>query len=146
MISFDEIMEEKAMNKKYEFTKDLETGNALIDREHRKLFDVINELMTACAAGKGKDSIDSATKFLINYVDEHFTHEEELQKWHKYPGYASHHTFHENYKKKLREVVSKIPAAGPSVGDIVSINGQVGVLISHIRIEDKKLANFIKDK
>jgi len=134
------------MNTKYQFTKDLETGNALIDKEHRKLIDVINELMAACAAGKGKDAVEPAAQFLLNYVDEHFKHEEDLQKWHKYPGYAAHHAFHENYKKKLREVVSKIPAAGPGVADIVAINGQVGVIISHIRMEDKKLADFIKDK
>ena len=32
---------------KYELTKDLETGNVLIDSEHRQLFAVINKLMDA---------------------------------------------------------------------------------------------------
>ena len=32
---------------KYELTKDLETGNALIDSEHRQLFALINKLMDA---------------------------------------------------------------------------------------------------
>lgn len=41
------------MAMKYELTKDLETGNALIDSEHRQLFAAINNLMDACAQAKG---------------------------------------------------------------------------------------------
>ena len=37
---------------RYELTKDLETGNATIDREHRELFDAVNKLMDACGSGK----------------------------------------------------------------------------------------------
>ena len=31
----------------YQMTKDLETGNTLIDTEHRQLFDAINGLLEA---------------------------------------------------------------------------------------------------
>ena len=30
---------------RYELTKDLETGNAIIDREHRELFEAVNQLL-----------------------------------------------------------------------------------------------------
>ena len=36
----------------YEVTADLMTGNALIDSEHKQLFDTINGLMDACAQRK----------------------------------------------------------------------------------------------
>lgn len=39
---------------KYEVTKELETGNALIDSEHRQLFQMVNNLQDACAQGKGR--------------------------------------------------------------------------------------------
>ena len=38
---------------KYTLTKDLETGNTLIDTEHRELFAAVNNLMDACSQGKG---------------------------------------------------------------------------------------------
>ena len=41
---------------RYELTKDLETGNATIDREHRELFDAVNKLMDACGSGQGRAS------------------------------------------------------------------------------------------
>ena len=131
---------------KYELTKDLETGNATIDREHRELFAAVNRLMDACSVGKGRSALDPAVKFLIDYVNKHFAHEEEFQKKYAYPGYPAHHTFHENYKRRLNELVSTIPAAGPSVADLANINTHIGLLVSHIRTEDKRLGTFLKDK
>ena len=32
----------------YEFTKKLETGNAVIDKEHRELIEAVNKLLDAC--------------------------------------------------------------------------------------------------
>ena len=33
---------------KYELTKDLETGNRIIDNEHRELLNAVNALLDAC--------------------------------------------------------------------------------------------------
>ena len=60
---------------KYELTKDLETGNAIIDSEHRQLFNAINQLMDACSSGQGRTKIESTLRFLLDYVDKHFAHE-----------------------------------------------------------------------
>ena len=49
---------------KYELTPDLETGNALIDSEHKQLFSAINNLMDACSQGQGRTVLDSTIKFL----------------------------------------------------------------------------------
>ena len=70
---------------RYEVTKDLETGNALIDSEHRQLFDMVNKLQEACAQGKGRAQIESSVKFLMDYVKKHFNDEDNLQKKYKYP-------------------------------------------------------------
>lgn len=134
------------MPMRYELTKDLETGNLTIDMEHRQLFEAVNRLMDACATGKGRATLESTIKFLLDYVDRHFSHEEELQKRGGYPGYPTHHMFHENYERKLREITGKIPLSGPTVTDLGALNAHVGVLISHIKTEDKKLGAFLKEK
>lgn len=128
----------------YEVTKDLETGNTTIDNEHRELLRAVNELMEECGKGKGRTQLESTLKFLLDYVDKHFGHEEQLQKSSGYPSMASHHLFHENYKRKLREIADHIPAAGPTVSDLASLNAHIGVLISHIKTEDKRLGAFLK--
>lgn len=128
----------------YELTKELETGNSIIDNEHRELFRAVNKLLDECGKGKGRAAMEPAIKFLLDYVDKHFAHEEDLQKKSNYPNQKAHFQFHENYKRKLREIAGQIPVAGPSVSDLAKLNSHIAVLISHIRIEDKNLGAFLK--
>ncbi|MCI8424007.1 MAG: hemerythrin family protein [Lawsonibacter sp.] len=129
---------------RYELTKDLETGNPVIDREHRELFQAVNQLMDSCSKGQGRAMILPAIQFLQSYVDKHFSHEEQLQQSSGYPGIAAHRTFHKEYKKTLREIMAQIPEAGPSVADLGRLNKHIALLVSHIRSEDKKLGAFLR--
>lgn len=131
---------------KYELTKDLESGNVMIDREHRELFQAINRLMDACSQGKGRSAIEGTVKFLLDYVDRHFAHEEQLQKTNSYPGLTAHRMFHENYKMKLRQIANNILAHETTIADLSTLNSHVAVLISHIKLEDKKLGAFLQKK
>ena len=134
-----------ANTKRYEVTPDLETGNDLIDSEHRMLFDAINDLMDACSAGHGRGKISETADFLADYVDKHFADEEDLQRKNHYPYYEAHHNFHLNYKQKIRELANEIRTEGPNVKNLGEVNSQASVLINHIRHEDKRLAEFIKN-
>ena len=130
---------------KYELTQDLVTGNALIDSEHRQLFDAINALLDACAQGKGRDKINETVRFLNSYVSKHFGDEEQLQVSAKYPGYNAHHTFHEGYKRNLTQVTTALEKEGPTIQTLGALNQAAAVLVSHIRTEDRKLARFLKE-
>lgn len=128
---------------RYEFTKDLETGSLIIDGEHRELLQAVNKLLDACGEGKGRAHMNETIKFLNDYVDRHFSHEEQLQKQSGYPGYAPHRAFHEKYKQTLREITSGISETGPSFTELAKLNGHISLLITHIRTEDKKLGAFM---
>lgn len=128
---------------RYEFTKDLETGNSVIDNEHRELLAAVNKLMDACGAGSGRAQMGDTMKFLINYVDRHFAHEEQLQKQSSYPGYAAHRAFHEKYKQTLKDIASGISPDNITIADLAKLNGHIGLLVTHIRTEDKKLGAFL---
>lgn len=130
---------------RYEFTKNLETGNLLIDSQHRDLFAAVNELMDACSQGKGREVMESKAKFLRDYVGKHFADEEKLQITTKYPNYPAHKAFHENYKRQLEDVQKKLMKEGPSIAVLGSFNQVVGILINHIRTEDSKLAQHAKN-
>ncbi|HJB99442.1 MAG TPA: hemerythrin family protein [Candidatus Flavonifractor merdavium] len=129
---------------KYELTDDLLTGNALIDSEHRELFAAVNNLMDACAQGKGRDQIQKTVQFLGDYVAKHFQDEEGLQTKSNYPGYPAHKQFHDGYRRKLAETTQVLTREGPSVKALGDLNGVVAILVSHIRTEDKRLARHIK--
>ena len=129
---------------RYELTNDLLTGNNLIDTEHKQLFDAINELMEACSQGTGRDKIMSTAQFLTNYVNKHFGDEEQLQVSSKYPNYPAHKQFHDGYKRQLSEATQELIKEGPTVKALGDLNRIVGVLVSHIRTEDKKLARHAR--
>ena len=128
---------------RYELTKDLLTGNAMIDSEHKQLFDAINALLDACAQGKGRDSLPKSGQFLNSYVTKHFSDEEQLQVSSKYPGYPAHKTFHDGYKRKLQDAIDSLLRDGATVRALGEINQLAGILISHIRTEDRKLAQHL---
>ncbi len=128
---------------RYELTKKLETGNAIIDGEHRELFEAVNKLLDACSKGEGRTSMEETIKFLNNYVNQHFSHEEQLQRQSNYPEMAAHRAFHEQYKKTLKEITAKISSDGPTIVVLGKLNGHISVLISHISTADKKLGAFL---
>lgn len=129
---------------KYEITSDLETGNARIDNQHRQLFKAVNDLLDACAQGKGRAQLQPVADFLTSYVDKHFKDEEQLQVQTSYPGYSAHRQFHEGYKRELNQVARELSAKGPDIVLLGKINQVVGTLVNHIRIEDKKVAQHVK--
>lgn len=131
---------------KYELTKDLETGNAVIDKEHRELFDAVNRLTEALAVGVDISTIKPTINFFSDYVNRHFAHEEQLQKNSQYPSYAAHKAFHDKYKTDLNVIFAKFVTSKVSAADLVKLNSQVGLLVSHIRTEDKKLGQFLQSK
>ena len=128
---------------RYEFTKALETGNATIDQEHRELIRAVNKLLDACGEGKGRASMNETIQFLNQYVNQHFSHEERLQKQSGYPGMPAHRIFHEKYKQTLKEITSQIAVSGPTIAELGKLNTHISVLITHITTEDKKLAAFL---
>ncbi|MBC5689376.1 hemerythrin domain-containing protein [Mediterraneibacter sp. NSJ-55] len=131
---------------RYEITPDLLTGNHLIDSEHKQLFEAVNRLLESFSnkSEMGKNAMTTAAAFLESYVDKHFGHEEELQKKYQWREYDTHHRFHEEYKKILREIIRQIPESGPEIEDMSRLNVHVVRLITHIRTMDKRLGTFIQ--
>lgn len=127
---------------RYELTNDLKTGNAVIDREHSELLAAVNKLMDACGSGQGRAAITPTVKFLLDYVDKHFAHEEQLQASAKYPGLEAHRAFHRSYTAQLKDIAAKMSDT-PSIADMAKLNTQVALLVTHIRTEDKKLGAFL---
>lgn len=131
---------------RYEVTQELMTGNALIDSEHRQLFDAVNRLMDACSQGQGRAQIQSTATFLGDYVIKHFQDEERLQTQSKYPGYTAHKTFHDGYRNQLALTSQALLREGPTVKALGDLNQVIGILVSHIRTEDKRLARYIREQ
>ena len=122
----------------------METGNDLIDSEHQALIDAINDLMEACEQGHGRQQMVRTAEFLSDYVVQHFSDEEKLQIKHRYPKYDSHHAFHVQYIQQVKDLVEGMRRDGATIENLSALNQAAGILINHIRSEDKRLATFIR--
>lgn len=96
-----------------EWTPDLATGNALLDEQHRAIFEWLAELQSAASEQRTLFGAYAITR-LKNFTRTHFAAEEALMKEAGYPGLAEHIAEHEAFRARLAEIHLK------SIGEDVS--------------------------
>jgi hemerythrin len=131
----------------YKWEKSLETGNEMIDTQHRELFRAINELLRACENGEGEANLKKSLDFLTEYTIKHFFDEEQLQQKYQYPDYTNHKGYHDGFKKVVRDFSVKLIMQGVSDSLIQDVQVQIGGwLVSHIKGQDVKVAAHIRSR
>ena len=78
----------------------LSVGFEEIDNDHKRLVDLLNQLITAVAQGENKQQVHSIIAELISYTNWHFRHEERLMLTYGYPDYQQHKEEHEALKSQ----------------------------------------------
>ena len=126
------------------WSKDFELGNTQVDTQHRRLFELVSELVEACMLGCDSAQLKATLDFLVNYTVQHFRDEEALQVRVKYPGYENHKRLHEDFKVSVGDLVRKFNDGGSSEELSNNVNRViVRWLINHIQQEDKKIGKHI---
>ena len=128
----------------FAFTPDMITGNGLIDSEHKKLFEAINAMLDACQNGKGRQELEHAVDFMAGYTKTHFAHEENLQLQSKYPDYPAHKVFHTGYLEQIDILAKNLKEKGATISILGDFNSKISILVRHIKTEDVKIANHVK--
>ncbi|MDH5600035.1 MAG: bacteriohemerythrin [Gammaproteobacteria bacterium] len=91
----------------YEWSDDLSVGVPSIDRQHKVLISLINELHIAMEQGRGASEAVHILKKLINYAKAHFIYEESLFKDINYMNEKEHIELHNKIKARLSELKEK---------------------------------------
>jgi hemerythrin len=121
-------------------------GNELVDVQHKKLFELVNNLVSACEEGRATAKLQETLDFLVNYAVQHFIAEEALQLEYAYPGYKEHKQMHEKFKGTVGELVQRFKESGSCSVLSRDINKiVVRWLVNHIMQEDKKIGKHIQD-
>jgi len=94
----------------FAWAPNMSVGMARIDKEHKGLFDMINQLHTAMLAGRGGEAIRPVVANLGEYMKSHFGHEEELLRMHGYPGLDDHIKRHAVFRSKVGELETQVKA------------------------------------
>jgi methyl-accepting chemotaxis protein len=141
------LPEETGKKKEYYAWDDsIKTGYDSIDRQHKQLFDTINELLRDSEQARF-DDIKDKLNFLNDYTIKHFFEEEKLQKEFEYPDYQNHKEIHEHFKQVIRDLSVQWIQKGGSAEFSKEMCNKIGDwLISHIKGQDVKLAAHIRQK
>lgn len=82
---------------------DLDTGISVIDKQHRRIVDYINQLDDARTSGHQKENIAKVIDELVEYTVSHFAFEESMQEEAKYPFLKAHKRVHDLFVRRAAE-------------------------------------------
>lgn len=126
--------------------EEYETGVKLFDDQHKNLVNMLNNLLDAMKAGKGKDVLDKVLTGLIEYTVYHFKAEEDNFKKYAYAQALTdfHKKEHDNLTQQVVDFKKRFDG-----GEMISIelmNFLKDWLINHILVTDKKYGPYLNSK
>ncbi len=121
----------------------LSVGVESIDKQHRRLVDMVNDLHTSMLAGHGQDALGKILSGLVAYTHEHFRHEEQLMRTHGYPTSDVHFKQHRELEKTVQEFGTRF-AEGKERISIELSRFLKDWLTHHIMRTDKELGKFLQ--
>jgi hemerythrin-like metal-binding protein len=128
-------------DKLIEWSADIEVGHELIDEEHQHLIEIINDFYLSVTSGSGGTDTDAAYRKMSDYVNYHFSHEEELMERINYPEIDRHKTQHRKFVERLEQVYDEFQSGSdPSGKSLLNLMGSWWT--THIKTFDQKLASY----
>ena len=118
-------------------------GVPSLDRQHRQLIDIVNELHDAMTAGRGQDVIRTLLDRLSSYAKTHLETEEKMLQAYAYPGFAAHKAQHEAYLKRVRDLQAQ-SCQGRLTMTLTLMNFLKDWWSNHILHADMEYAPFLK--
>ncbi len=122
-----------------------EVGVHAIDSQHRKLFELANQLAEAVIQGKGAEAMRQILAELVTYTQTHFAAEEQLMANNHYPATAEHKARHQELIQKVSEYRRAFAAGDTDITD-KTLQFFTEWLSDHIMHIDKALAHDLKQK
>ena len=112
-----------------------------MDEQHRRLFDLTNDLHEAMRLGKGRAKLESALGQLTTYTVQHFSAEEQLMKRLAYPQLGEHIVEHRRLVQQVEDLRRKL-ADGEAVLSMEVMDFLRDWLNNHIMGTDTKYSTF----
>lgn len=118
-------------------------GHKEIDKQHRKLVDMIGRLQQSLSRGLVNPQIGIALKELVQYTRHHFSEEQEVMRQIGYPEYDTHLKMHERLTQQVVAILTDLKQGKPLTA-IELIHFLRSWLVDHIVQEDKKIGAYIR--
>lgn len=125
------------------WTADLDTGIKVIDQQHRRLADYINQLEDANGP-QSRERVGKVMKDLIEYTISHFAFEESMLEEANYQFIVPHKRVHELFVRRINEYRDRFEAGEDVTADVTHMLGNW--LINHIKREDGDYVSAVRPR
>ena len=115
----------------------------LLDVQHKKLIEALNDLYTAMRDGKGLHIAPDILTKLVAYAGEHFDGEEKLLLQTNYPKYGIHKAEHEKFSAEIKKMIQQIEA-GQIANSVKLLDFLQTWLQTHILTIDKQYSSHLQ--
>lgn len=129
----------------FQWSEEFSVGYSDIDSQHKRLFQLAEQLHVAMTGGKGKECVGNTLNNLIAYTKRHFADEEILMQTHRYPAYPQHKALHQALTQKVVQFQQAF-AAGKATVTMDLLHFLRDWLTQHIGVVDKKVAAFLREQ
>ncbi|MEJ2479475.1 MAG: bacteriohemerythrin [Acidihalobacter sp.] len=124
-----------------QWTSDLDTGIPVIDKQHRRIVEYINQLDHA-RTHHSRDEVSNVLDQLVDYTLSHFAFEESLMEDAEYPFVNAHKRVHALFVKRIADYQQRF-----KVGEEIDAELQVSLttwLLNHIKNDDNDYAADVR--
>lgn len=109
---------------------------ALCDAQHKKLFEIINELAEAMRSGRGQEVVSKTIGELLQYTRTHFQQEEALLQKSGYSELGPHQEMHRKFIADV-EALDRQTQQGHTANSVQVLTLLRDWLLNHIQKTDK---------
>lgn len=124
-------------------------GVDIIDKEHKKLFNILSKLLVAGRDGeRSRWACQEGIKYFKDHAMKHFSEEEAYMASIHYIGYDTHRRLHDDFRKKMLPALEKeLKQTGYSEDAVNHFLGVCsGWLIGHTLTEDHAIVGKVASK
>lgn len=129
----------------FEWNDSYSVGYPDIDNQHKRWFQIAQELHSAVVTRKGKEVLGPLLGNLVAYTKGHFATEERLMLTHGFPDYPAHKDQHEALRGKLAELQRDFEAGRATVA-VEFLQFFKVWLAHHIHVVDNRVGAFLNQK
>lgn len=120
-------------------------GDQEVDKQHRKLFELLDQLYSAVCVGEGTEQVGRVLEELLGYTRYHFYAEETLMQEVGYPGYASHKQEHEQLMAEVQRQLEAFKR-GDKILSIDLLEFMNDWLSQHILQSDLQISEHLRNR
>ena len=126
-----------------EWEKGYESGCQTIDRQHRGLFLLANDLLGAIISGAPDTEVDSIANDLMKDMIVHFRSEDMIFRKAGYPGADVHSRIHAGIIQDMESILKRFKKQQASVADLFNLLA-IKVIKEHFLTEDRQFFPYLR--